>query len=319
MPRTFEDLMAGARSFMESRILLSAIELDVFSAVAGGASREEVAARIEGAPRATGMLLDALTALGALEKREGRYACTEASRRLGPGRPGLMHTVNLWKVWSNLTESVRTGTTVAGERLGGQDPRWTEAFIEAMHNRAKVLAPALVAQVGAAGAGRMLDVGGGPGTFALAFAQAEPGLRAEVLDIEAVLPIARRHIAEAGLGDRVIARAGDLRCDPFGEGYDLILVSAICHMLDEAENRDLLRRCAQALAPGGRLVIRDFILDPDRTTPRDGALFAVNMLVGTRGGGTYTEAEYLAWLGEAGLGEVTRLEGAEQVLVARKK
>ena len=321
MPRTPEEIQAALRSFMDSRTLLTAIELDLFSAVGEGATGEEVAARIAGEPRATGMLLDALAALGVLVKYEGRYACTEASGKLGPQRSGLMHLVHQWEVWSTLTACVKAGTTVLPERLAGQDPAGTEAFIQAMHARARALAPELAARLGTRlgtqGVVRMLDVGGGPGTFALAFAGANPLLRAEVLDLPAVLPIARRIIQEAGLGDRVTVRAGDLKRDDLGRGYDLILVSAICHMLSEAENRDLLGRCAQALAPGGRLVIRDFILDPDRAGPKDAAVFALNMLVGTRGGNTYTESEYRAWLAEAGLPELTRLEGVEQVLVAR--
>ena len=99
--------------------------------------------------------------------------------------------------------------------------------------------------------------------------------------------------------------------DRLGEGYDLVFVSAICHMLSAAENLDLLRRCREALAPGGRVVIQDFILEADKTAPRFAALFALNMLVGTRGGSSYSEPEYAGWLDEAGFREVrhVRLPG----------
>lgn len=312
--RTLEDFQALARAFMGSRTLLTALELGVFAAVGEGATALEVARRIGCDPRATEMLLNALAALGALAKAEGRYTPAEATRGLDPA--GFLHLVNQWRVWSDLTGCVRAGTTQVPDRLAGQDPALTEAFIDAMDARARTTAPALAARVGATGVRRMLDVGGGPGTFALAFARAEPGLQAEVLDLEAVLPLAQRRIDAAGMTGRVTCRAGDLRRDRFGEGYDLILLSAICHMLDEAGNRDLLARCAQALAPGGRLVVRDFLLDEDRAGPRDAALFALNMLVGTRAGNVYTEAEYRAWLAEAGLTRVTRLAG-EDALVAR--
>ena len=315
-PRTAQAILAQARAFIESRILLTALELDAFTAVGTGATLEEAAARMGGEPRATGMLLNALVGLGAMEKREGRYACTSETLSLGPGRHAQMHLVNRWRPWSGLTQCIRTGAPASPEHLGGEDPRWTEAFIEAMRVRALTVAPDLVAKVGAQGAGRMLDVGGGPATFALAFAAANPGLKAEVLDIPAVVPIARRHIAEAGLEGRVSARAGDLRSDPLGENYDLILVSAICHMLDEAGNRDLLRRCGEALAPGGRLVIRDYLLEPDRAGPPEATVFALNMLVATPGGNTYTEGEYRQWLEAAGLGEVLRL--GDELLVARR-
>jgi cyclopropane fatty-acyl-phospholipid synthase-like methyltransferase len=164
----------------------------------------------------------------------------------------------------------------------------------------------------------MLDVGGGPGTFSIAFAQAHPDLLAEVLDLGSVLPLAERHIREAGLSDRVAVRAGDLRTDDFGGGYDLVLVSAICHMLDEEENRDLFRRCAKALVAGGRVVIREFILDPDRSGPPGAALFALNMLVGTRRGNTYTEAEFRLWLEQAGFGEIRRPDPAGELIIGTR-
>jgi SAM-dependent methyltransferase len=164
----------------------------------------------------------------------------------------------------------------------------------------------------------MLDVGGGPGTFAIAFAEAEPGLHAEVLDQAPVLPIAEGHIRAAGLESRVTTRAGDLRKGSLGEGYDLILLSAICHMLGEEENRDLLARCARALAPGGRVAIREFILDPDRAGPPGPALFALNMLVGTEHGNSYTEAEYRSWMEQAGLEEINRPEPAGDWVIGRR-
>ena len=113
-------------------------------------------------------------------------------------------------------------------------------------------------------------------------------------------------------------REGDLRRDSFGSGYDLVLVSAICHMLSPQENQDLLHRCYQATAPGGRIVVSDFILEPSRTAPRFAALFALNMLVGTPSGDTYTQAEYTEWLTAAGYGGVRRVgvPGPAHLMVA---
>jgi cyclopropane fatty-acyl-phospholipid synthase-like methyltransferase len=166
----------------------------------------------------------------------------------------------------------------------------------------------------------MLDVGGGSGAYAIAFAQANAKLRVEVFDQPAVLGIAARHIREAGLEERVTTRVGDLCTDEFGGGYDLVLISAICHMLGEEENRDLLARVYRALVEGGRVAIQDFLLRADKTGPRAGALFSLNMLVNTRGGASYSEEEYTAWLRETGFGEVRRisLAGPAGVLVATR-
>jgi predicted O-methyltransferase YrrM len=165
----------------------------------------------------------------------------------------------------------------------------------------------VVRAVGAAEVRRMLDVGGGSGAYSIAFAKANPELTADILDLGEVTLIAQGHIERAGVADRVRVRAGDLRVDKLGEGYDLVFVSAICHMLDENENRDLLGRCRDALRPGGRIVVQEFILQADKTAPKSAALFALNMLVGTRAGSAYSEPEYAAWLAEAGFQEIRRV------------
>jgi len=163
----------------------------------------------------------------------------------------------------------------------------------------------------------MLDVGGGSGAYSIAFAKANPVLHAEILDLPAVTAIAQRHIRAAGVEERVQPRAGDLRTDALGRGFDLVFVSAICHMLSPEENADLLRRCHDALAPGGRVVIQDFILNPEKTGPKFAALFALNMLVGTAAGSSYSEPEYTDWLTAVGFREIrhVRLPGPSGLMI----
>ncbi len=302
-----EELVERIRGFQESRVLLTAIELDVFAATGEGASAADVAARLSTDPRATEMLLNALAAIGVLEKRAGVFFNTAASREMAAARPALMHTVHLWARWSTLTDCVRAGTAVMREPLERRGREWTEAFIAAMHSNAQARAPQLVAAVGADGVRRLLDVGGGSAGYSIAFAKANPELRADVFDLAAVTPITERYIREAGLEDRVAAVAGDFRTDALGAGYDLALVSAICHMLSPEENVELFRKCRAALAPGGRVVVQDFILEDDKTSPRQAALFSLNMLVGTERGASYCESEYRDWLAQAGFGDVARL------------
>jgi predicted O-methyltransferase YrrM len=229
-----------------------------------------------------------------------------------------MHTANLWGRWSTLTDCVRAGTSVTGREGVNRGGSWTQSFIAAMHRNASERAGAVVRAVGAADVRRMLDVGGGSGAYSVAFAKANPGLEADILDLAEVAPIAQGHIERAGVAHRVRVRTGDLRVDKLGEGYDLVFVSAICHMLDENENRDLLGRCRDALRPGGRIVVQDFVLEPDKTAPKSAALFALNMLVGTRAGSAYSEPEYAAWLGEAGFREIrrVRLPGPADLIIA---
>jgi (2Fe-2S) ferredoxin/precorrin-6B methylase 2 len=318
-----DDLNQTLRGYMESRALLTALELDVFTAVGSGARAEEVAQKISTHPRATEMLLNALAAMGMLVKQQGVFRNTPvAARYFAAGskdnaRPGLIHTANIWHRWSNLTDCVRAGTAIRHQEMADRSNDWTEPFIAAMHRNAAERAPLVVQAVGVAADERLLDVGGGSAAYSIAFAQANEKLHATVLDLPAVLPIAQGHINAAGLAGRVETRAGDLRHDHLGDGFTLVLVSAICHMLSPAENQDLLRRCFEALAPQGRLVMQDFILEADKTAPKQAALFALNMLVGTPAGSTYSYEEYSAWMREAGFQEVRpiRLPGPSSLMV----
>jgi len=322
-----DDLNSTLRGFQESRVLLTAVELDLFTAVGSGARVEEVAARTGSDSHATEMLMNALVAMGCLAKQDAIFHNTPLSARYfaadspDDARAATLHTVHLWQTWSTLTACVRAGTSVSQPEIAGRGEDWTRAFIAAMHRNARARAPLVVKAVGTEGVTRMLDVGGGSGAYSIAFAGAKENLRVDLLDLATVIPIAQGHIESAGLAGRIRTRPGDLREDEFGEGYDLVFVSAICHMLGPDENKDLFRRCFQALAPRGRVVIQDFILEPDKTAPKSAALFALNMLVGTQAGSTYTEAEYAAWLSEAGFQDAqhVRLPGPSGLIVGTRR
>ena len=321
-----DEMNRALRGFQESRVILTAVELDLFNAVGSGATAEDVAARVGGHPRATGMLLNALVAMGWLVKNGATFSNSPASARYfvagseDDWRVATLHLAHLWETWSTLTECVRAGTSVTRQAGTGRGEDWTTAFIAAMHRNARARAPLVVNAVGIEGVSRMLDVGGGSGAYSIAFASAKANLEVDLLDLAEVLPITQGHIENAGLADRIWTKPGDLRADQLGVGYDLVLVSAICHMLGIDENRDLCERCFRALAPRGRVVIQDFILEPDKTAPKSAALFAVNMLVGTQGGSTYTEAEYAGWLREAGFVDVqhVRLPGPSGLIIGRR-
>ena len=215
-----------------------------------------------------------------------------------------MHTAHLWHRWSSLTECERAGTSV---ETGSREDSPVSDFIAAMDRNARERADAVVRATGVDSIKRMLDLGGGSGAYSIAFTRAVPGLRSEILDRSDVLPLTQEYIQEAGLADRIATRAGDMLSDPLGENYDLILASAICHMFSPEENRSLFRRVRQALGPKGKLVVQDFILEPDKTAPQFAALFSLNMLVGTRGGSSYSEPEYASWLRDAGFENVRRV------------
>ena len=312
------------RGYMPSRCLLTALELDIFTAVGDGGNAERIGAMINANARAAGMLLNALVALGLLSKSGADYSNTPESARFfvqgskDNQRNGLLHTANIWHRWSTLTDAVRSGTRVAVEDsadLRNVDHKndhddaavWTRNFIAGMQRIAKDRATLVVKILGTAGIRRILDLGGGSGAYSIAFAKTGPDVQCEILDVPQVMPLTAEYVRQAGVSAQVSLRAGDMLHADFGSGYDIIMLNAICHMFSEEQNQDIFRRSLQALAPKGRLVVQDFILNPDKTGPQHAALFSLNMLVNTDAGASYSEFEYTNWMKAAGFTEVHRI------------
>jgi len=303
-----------AMNFQSSRVLLTAVELRLFSLIGdGGLTSADVAGRAGSHPRATDRLLNALCAMRLLVKRDGRFWNTpEARRYLDDGSPefaaGLAHTASMWHGWSGLTDAVREGRPALRAAINERGDGWLKPFIAAMHYRAAHQAPEVAALLGLDGVGRVLDVGGGSGAFAMAFAAKAPGLVAVVFDLPNVLPLTRGYVAEAGLSSRVTTAAGDYLADPLPKGFDLVFLSAVIHSNSPEQNAALLASCAAALNPGGRVAVVDWVMDADRVTPSVGAFFALNMLVATDRGDTFTEGEIRGWMNSAGLAPGPRID-----------
>jgi precorrin-6B methylase 2 len=180
-----------------------------------------------------------------------------------------------------------------------------------MHVRALRDARDLVKAVEPGAARNFLDVGGASGSYTIGFLKAVPMMRATLFDLPEVIPMARERINGEGLTERVALVAGDYNRDALPGGHDLALLSAVIHQNSREQNAALYKNVYNALAPGGRIIVRDYAMSSDRTRPASGALFAVNMLVNTRGGNSYTLEEITAGLGEAGFGKVNLLREQE--------
>jgi ubiquinone/menaquinone biosynthesis C-methylase UbiE len=303
-----------ATAFQASRVLLTAYELDLFTVLGERSCLSGEIARMLGTDeRATDRLMNALCGLDFLSKKDGRFSNTPiASQFLVRDKPefiaGLMHMVHLWETWSTLTAAVRQGRSVANrpQNVKEHSEDWLRAFIAAMHWRARQHAPGVVGLIDLSNVSRVLDVGGGSGAYAMAFAKAKPDLSAAVFDLPNVIPMTEEYIHREGLAGRVATIAGDYQCDIFGNGFDLVFLSAIIHSNSPSQNRALIAKAAEALAPRGQMVVQDFIVNEDRTGPPFAVLFALNMLVGTEAGDTYTESEVRQWMEGAGLQSVER-------------
>lgn len=323
-----EQLLTLMRGFQASCVLAAGADLDVFNRLsAGPLSAAETAERLGCDRRGMAVLLDALAGLGLLVKSGDRYALPPAVAPLVVDGPPpsvaamLRHQANCLRRWARLPWVVQSGRPAdAGSSVRGPEAD-QQSFIGAMHDVSNAVAEPLVREINPGGFRCVLDVGGGSGTWTLAWLQAEPAARAILFDLHAVIPLARERLTRCDMADRVELVAGDFYTDPLPRGADLVWLSAIIHQNSPDENRTLYRRAAEALPSGGRLLIRDIVMEESRTAPLAGALFAVNMLVATPGGGTYTLKEIRDDLQSAGFVDVQlirRDEGMLAVVSARR-
>ncbi|MDI9432470.1 MAG: methyltransferase [Sedimentisphaerales bacterium] len=327
-PWTEMRLMETVRAFQPACIILAAADLDIFTPLSRGPMTAAALAKtLRSDWRATAILLDALAALKLLRKDRDSYAVVpEVAGLLSVDSPnsilaGLRHQANCLRRWVQLATVVRDGGPA--ERtpsIRGQTADM-EAFIAAMDDFSAAVAPSVVGRLGSLSFQRLLDIGGASGTWTIAMLRAVPGATAVVFDLPDVIPLAKERLTAANLLDRVTVVPGDYNHDDLPGGADLAWLSAIAHQNSREQNRVLFARIHTALAAGGTLVIRDVVLNESRIEPPAGALFAVNMLVGTEGGNSYTFEEYRDDLIMAGFADVELLyqdEGMHSLIRARK-
>ncbi len=321
--RSFDDLMETAHGYQRSMALFVALKLGVFSALErGSADAATVARRVGADPRRLAVLLDVLTAMGLLRKTGGR------SRPRGPGalRPPagagryrngdvaaaflaggprsrasiLLHHRDCWRDWSRLEETVRDGRK--GRPPGGDEH---ENFIRGMEDNARERAARVAARFRLRAGERLLDLGGGPGTYAVAWARRYPGASVTLFDTGGTVRITRRILDEKGAAGAIRLVEGDFFADPIGGPYDFVWISQILHAFSDKDCLALLRKARKALAPGGRVAVQEFILDEGRTGPPAPAFFSLHMVAVTDGGHAYTAGDIAAMMKAAGLGRVS--------------
>ena len=321
-------MLALGRSYQGAAVLAAAADLDLFSALVSAPLGAEDLARTLGYDlRGLTILLDALVGLRLLEKSGSHYSLPASLNAfLTPeGAQSILamaqHQGRCLRYWAQLARVVKTGR--AAERIPGVrgEAGDQEAFIGAMHNISAPSADQVIQAVQPLRFRHLLDIGGASGTWTIAFLRACPAAKATLFDLPQVIPMARRSLVAAGLDQRVRLVSGDFATDALPPGADLAWVSAIVHQNSRAQNRSLFTAVFKALAPGGRIAIRDILMEEDRTRPVAGALFAVNMLVATEGGGTFTFAELREDLKAAGFAEVAlvRQDEAMNAIVVAKK
>jgi SAM-dependent methyltransferase len=307
------ELMEMVNAFRISRIILSAYEIDIFTFIKDRKLTSiEIAEAFKMNRRSTDRFMNALVSSGLLNKSDEQFSNTAfSSKYLVKGEPaflaGLSHQVHLWRTWSTLTDAVKAGTTVAVEEpIGERGEEWLASFIAAMHSRGVPQSVEVADLLDFSKTRSILDVGGGSGAFVFEFIRRCRDAQAVIFDLPAVVPITQNYIRQAAMENSIKTLPGDYLLDAFGSGYDMIFVSAVIHINSPEENKLLINKCSEALNPQGQLIILDHFMNDDRTEPVAGAIFALNMLVGTQHGDTYTENEVRSWMHDAGLKDIVR-------------
>ncbi len=301
-----------ASSFQKSRILLTGFELDIFTNLdEKGSSSRQIARDLHLDEHACERLLNALVSMDFLKKENHLFFNTPDSfeflSKKGPGYlGGLMHTNHLWYTWSNLTLVVKTGKSANPSEFNARGESWLFPFINAMHDRAKKIAPVQVANIDLSQINSVLDIGGGSGAFTMEFVSRKPEIEAAIFDLPNVIPITQKFIEKEGYSNRIKTYTGDYTKNDLPKGFDLIFLSAIIHSNSLETNQDLIIKCYKSLNPNGKIVIQDWIMNNDRTEPTPGAIFAINMLVGTEEGDCFTEHEITEMLTMAGFKNISK-------------
>jgi predicted O-methyltransferase YrrM len=298
--------MLDGYAMVNTRALLVATKAGLFDALADGpADAALVAERCGTDVRATEKLLNLLTAMRYLRaSRDGTYRLSRTARRwlVGPSsvRDSVLMKELEWRWIDGLESFLQAGQPQdVHETMSTDDWR---LYQRGMRSNAGVLAPLIARRVPVPeGAREMLDIGGSHGYFSVAICRRHPGLRATVMDLPEAVEHAAPLLAAEGMGDRVAHRAGDALRDDLGtEAYDLVFIMSLVHHFDDATNRVLIRRAADALRPGGTLVIGDALRLPPRATDQLGSFFDLYFAMTSRAG-LWTYAEMADWQRAAGL------------------
>jgi hypothetical protein len=308
------ELLNMSGSYWSACALHAAVKLDLFTPLSNDpASAATLATRLSLNERGLVMLLDALVALELLSKEGQNYqAAPFASKFLSTSSSGylghiILHHHHLVDSWARLDEAVRSGQPARRRVSHDSDERERESFLLGMFNLAMLLAPQVVKQVDLASRKHLLDLGGGPGTYAIHFCLQNPELHATIFDLPTTRPIAEKTINQFNLQERINFVAGDFQKDPLAGWFDVAWLSHVLHGEGEEGCANMLRKTVAALESGGLLLVQEFILDDARNSPLFPALFSLNMLLGTPQGKAYSEAEIRSLLEAVGLEAVQRL------------
>jgi ubiquinone/menaquinone biosynthesis C-methylase UbiE len=317
---TGDDQPPGAASIIEmtnafcsSQILFASSDVGIYAFLSDSpdSTAEQVVAACDLEPRAGRLLLNACVAIGLLTKQAEGYRNSElAERFLVPGSPSdlsaaIRYNRDVYQAWGRLPDFIRDGKPAERpEAHLGEDPGRTRDFVLAMHGRALGMGREVVSRLGLQRRRRLLDLGGGGGTYSALIARRHPQISCTLIDLPAVLAVAEELLAEQGVRDRVETVPGDLHTIALPRGHDAAILFGVLHQEPADAIAELLERTYDALEPGGVLYVMDMMTDATHAAPEFSALFAVNMALTTHHGWVFSDRELRGWLTAAGFRDV---------------
>ena len=321
---TPEAVMRVAMGFMAAKHLFVASQIGLFEALAAGpATLDEIAGRLNVPRRTLRISADAMVSLGFLERRGEQYANGETATAFLSGRPGHDFRPMLrffdrisYTAWLKLEDAVRSGK--AQPRFGGFSPEEQQIFSAGVESFTAPTATALASAYDFARHRRVVDVGGGTGSFLMAILRHHPGLKGTLFELPGACAVARQRLAAEPEGARIDIVEGDFFKDRLPADHDAIIVANTVHVLSAAHNLELLKQLRAGAAPGARLLLVDLWTDPTHTQPPAAPLMAGEFLVIAGEGQAYSEAEADAWLQQSQWRklEMKPLAGASSLIVA---
>jgi SAM-dependent methyltransferase len=310
-------LLETSGNYWQSCTLHTAVKLDIFTMLASGPqSAETIARQLKGDVRGVAALLNALAAMALLTKTQGRFANTDFAEQFlsktSPDYTGfiVMHHHHLMASWTAMSAAVLSGKPNRTSAADTDKESERESFLMGMYNIASQTAPMYSNVIDLRDCKHLLDLGGGPGTYAIHFCRHNPGLRATVFDLPTTRAFAEKTIADFDLAERIRFKAGsylDEKPD-LGQGYDAVWLSHILHGEGPRDAEAIVAKAVAALNPGGKILIHEFILDDTMDGPLFPALFALNMLIGTDQGQAYSQGQLQEMLENNGIAHIHRLD-----------
>ena len=307
-------ILTVASAFRQSKILLTAIELGVFSLLG---SREltakDVSFELRTDEDTTERLLNSLTALGFTTKYRHHYKnTTDSIRFLDKSSPdylgSLLHMNLNWESWGKLTEVVRTGKSIYKNLYEERTDEFVEAYVDSVHRSYIHEAEGVSKAITLSNVEKMMDLGCGSGMYSIEFMKRNPEMEVVLLDYPKVIPHTQRYIEQANLNTtKYRFQSGIIKDDEYETGFDLIYASFLFEEFTIWENMDIMRKCFASLNKGGRLIIHENFINNDRTAPLHSVMYSLNLKLHTERGNTFSENDYWIMLKEAGFQKVDNL------------